>query len=255
MRLFGSAKLPAFIDRQTKAAARIFNFYWDHFDGRLHALEEEKASWQEATANVNRLALDRINEILGPAIASVQEMQERGFLIAHSVSEATLGETNVLTFAIEDEAERRLFSPSPFLALTRAATPADYAVARRVSWDAEAGELVCEVIAAFGDPGPHTDWVIAALAGSTLAEVKMLADTVAAKNTALAARDEAVDAAETASAAAILIAGGPVSSVNGKVGEVSLRAHEVLLQGGDGSVQDVVNDYAAFKNDVDGGTF
>lgn len=195
MRLFGSSKLPAFIDRQTKAVARVFNYYWDHFDARLHTLEETRASWEEATANVSRLALDRINEILGPAIASVAEMQERGFLIAHSSNANTLGQTDVLTFLVEDDAERRLFSPSPFLALTREATPDDYGVASRVSWDAGTGTLVCEVVAAFGDPGPHDDWVIAALAGSTLAQVEMLEQSIAARDRAQDWADKAEDSA------------------------------------------------------------
>lgn len=199
MRLFGSSRLPAFIDRQTKAVARVFNYYWDHFDGRLHALEEMRVSWEDATADVSRLAIDRINEILGPAIASVAEMQARGFLIAHSASSNELAATNVLTFAIDDEAERRLFTPSPFLALTRAATADDYAVARRVAWDSETGMLVCEVVAAYGDPGPHDDWVIAALAGSTMAQVEMLAGATAARDAAVVARGGAEDARDAAS--------------------------------------------------------
>ncbi len=202
MRLYGSSRLPAFIDRQTKAVARVFNYYWDHFDARLHALEEVRVSWQEATANVNQLALDRINEILGPAIASVAEMQARGFLIAHSASENILAETNVLTFDIADEDERRLFTPSPFLALTRAATADDYAVASWVSWDAQTGILVCEVVAAFGDPGPHDDWVIAALAGSTMAQVEMLTQARAARDAAVVARGGAEDARDLASGSA-----------------------------------------------------
>lgn len=202
MRLFGSSRLPAFIDRQTKAVARVFNYYWDHFDGRLHALEEMRVSWQDATADVSRLALDRINEILVPAIASVAEMQAHGFLIAHSASSNELAATNVLTFAIDDEAERRLFTPSPFLALTRAATADDYAVARRVAWDSEAGMLVCEVVAAYGDPGPHDDWVIAALAGSTMAQVEMLAGAMAARDAAVVARGGAEDARDLASGSA-----------------------------------------------------
>jgi hypothetical protein len=143
-------------------------------DVRLKPLQEQQADLDAATDAVRQVGLDRINEILTPAIQAVLTIQERGFLIANSNSSNTLGVGNVLTFAIDDEDERAVFTPSKFLMLTRLDNADDWGIARLYSYNNLTGTLVCTVTAFEGDPGPHTDWQVSAVAGSTVAQMALL---------------------------------------------------------------------------------
>ena len=174
-------------------------------EGRLAPLEAQRGALDDAIEGIQRVGLNRINEVLGPAIEAVLRIQERGFLIARSQSSATLAAGNVLSFFIEDEQERALFTPSPFTALTREATPNNYGVARTIAYDASNGEYLCEVISFEGDPGPHSDWVIAALAGSTVAQLAVLSDVLGAQQDVSALAGAAETSAQTAAQAVAAI--------------------------------------------------
>lgn len=184
----------------------------DAIEMRVRPVEDKKASLEAVEQLIRDVALQRINEVLTPAIQSVLLIQERGFLIARSSTSATIAANDVHTFVIADEHERATFVPGPYPALTREGSPDDTAVTRLVDWNAATGELMLEIIAVFGDPGPHDDWVIVATAGvanamrAMLDEVRTRSDQVAADRLAVAddraaaqtARGQAVAAAAAA---------------------------------------------------------
>lgn len=176
-------------------------------------LQSQKAELDGAISTFEAIGLERINEILVPAIQSVLVIQERGFLVAHSETANTLVQGDVLTFYVEDPDERVLFTPSPFVAVTREDNADDYAIARRVSYDKDAGAFICEVLSISGDPGPHADWVIGAMAGPTLAAISN-AEYVAG------ARQDVLDAQ-----AAIAISANAVASAVAGTTEASVQAH------------------------------
>ncbi|MCZ4274218.1 hypothetical protein, partial [Maritalea porphyrae] len=120
------------------------------------------------------VALERINNVLTPAIEHIQTVQDKGFLLAHSPSNVALLDGETLVFQIESEAERSLFTPSPFLSITREANATDIGIARRIGWDAISGDLTVQIEAAFGDGIAHDDWVISATAGVAEAQRSML---------------------------------------------------------------------------------
>lgn len=163
-------------------------------DLKFAPLEEQRAILDEMMSTFRQVALDRINTVLTPAIQSVLIMQERGFLVARSSSAGELGNGNVLTLIIDDEAERSTFTPSPFVILTREDNFEDFGVAQTHSYNKETGSFVCEVVAFGGDPGPHNDWVIGAVAGSTVAQMAMLQEAIALRDQTVAAKDDAVSA-------------------------------------------------------------
>lgn len=186
----------------------------DQVESRLGPVEAKKADFEAAEQLIRVVALQRINETLTPAIQQVLDLVSRGFMIAHSGSEAIFGNGNVLTLIVPEGGERDLFTPSPFTAVTREANADDFAICRTISYVAEIGEYVGEVIAFYGDEGPHDDLVIGALAGPTVAQKAMLdlvmeaLDDITAKhatvvaNTATVAADKATVAADKAIAVA-----------------------------------------------------
>ena len=173
-------------------------------EARLNPLEAQSGSLDAAIEAIRKVGLDRINEVLVPAIQMILDIQSKGYLIANSSTSATLANGNILTLTIDDEDQRRLFTPSPFVALTRAATPDDYAILRTVAYTEQDGKYIGEVLSFEGSAGPHGDWVLGALAGSTIAGLSALNRALTARNEAVAAAAAAVPAAAVATAKADL---------------------------------------------------
>lgn len=171
-------------------------------EARFKPLEAQSGSLDAAIEAIRKVGLDRINEVLVPAIQLILDIQSKGFMIAASSTPATMVTGDVLTFVIDDEGQRALFTPSDFVALTRASTPDDYAVLRTVAYTASTGQYIGQVIAYEGSAGPHSNWVLGALAGSTMASVMAMSRVMAARADAVAAAAVAVPAAVTATAKA-----------------------------------------------------
>lgn len=162
--------------------------YWNRrfedLDRRVAGNEESLQEFVGLAGSVEGIALDRLNLILAPALSKIGLVSEQGFLLAHSATEATLtlGSTVVLT--IQDAAERELFAPTRFLAITRIDNIDDYAFARRVSYSKITGELEVVIEQVFGNPGPFIDWEISCSAGVSMAIAEMLDDALDARDIA-----------------------------------------------------------------------
>lgn len=157
-------------------------------ENRIKPLEVDAARVEQAVQDVRNIALERINDVLTPAISNILDLEQRGFLRANSATPVTLvaGEIRALEVV---EADRAIFSPSAFVALTRTSTLDDYAICRNAGWDSATGTLVLELITVQGGPGPFSDWEISALAGPTIAQITLLAESVAAAEAATGAAD------------------------------------------------------------------
>jgi hypothetical protein len=151
-------------------------------EARLKTIEIKGADFDVVRDQVLGVLLARINEVLTPQINAISNIVNMGFLIAYSDSSAALAPGNVLLFTIEDEEQRMVFTPSPRVSLSRVANYTDYAIAQVSDWNRETGELVVVVEAAWGNPGPFTDWVIAALPGDTLAAIQAADEAITAMN-------------------------------------------------------------------------
>lgn len=161
-------------DDSTEFDARFWNRFVSEVAVRLRALDKIRIDWEVVSQQGIAVALDRINEVLLPAATRIREVAELGFLIARSTTERTLVEGQTITFIVDEET-RELFTPGPFLALTRLSTPDDYAVTRLMFFDRTTGVLDLRIEAVFGDPGPHSDWQISAVAGAVNAQIQILA--------------------------------------------------------------------------------
>ena len=191
-------------------------------------LDEDVTSVTTDTDRLVALGLNRVNEVLGPLLAKVQAASENGFLVATSATSITVTNGLQSTLAITDPAQRDLFTPTPYVLLTRQAegTEDDYAVLRVEDYNRENGGLAFEVILTNGEIGDaaHNDWVISATAGISVA---VLEAATAVQATLELAQQAAQDAADAAATAETVLASGPVTSVNGKTGIVVLGMSDI----------------------------
>lgn len=159
-------------------------------DQRLRSLEPFSPSWEQAVNDLRLVGLSRLNDAILPAYQRIQLLSTLGFLFAGSSSEVTLTDEMTATFVIDDETEASLFTPTPFLALTRSSTVDDWAIAQLISYEQATGTLMVKVKTINGNAGPHTDWQIGACAANTAAAMAYFAEIDAARvqsNTAKAA--------------------------------------------------------------------
>ncbi|MCA1379385.1 tail fiber domain-containing protein [Bradyrhizobium sp. BRP05] len=157
-------------------------------DARLRSLEPFSPSWEQAVNDLRLVGLSRLNDAILPAYQRIQLLSTLGFLFAGSSSEVTLTDEMTATFVIDDETEASLFTPTPFLALTRSSTVDDWAIAQFISYEAATGTLMVKVKTVNGNPGPHTDWQIGACAANTAAAMAYFTEIDAARNAANTAK-------------------------------------------------------------------
>jgi hypothetical protein len=157
-------------------------------DQRLRSLEPFTPSWQQAVNDLRDVGLSRLNDAILPAYNRIQLLSTLGFLFAGSSSEVTLTSDMTATFVIDDETQKSLFTPTPFLALTRSSTVNDWAIAQLISYESATGTLMVMVKTINGNPGPHTDWQIGACAASAIASMAYFAQIDAARNAANTAK-------------------------------------------------------------------
>ena len=157
-------------------------------ENRIKPLETDADRVAQAVQDVRDIALTRINDVLTPAIANILDLEQRGFLRAFSATPATLVAGDIRMLEVV-EADRAIFSPSAFVALTRVSVLDDYAICRNLGWDSATGTLSLELIMVEGNPGPFSDWEISALAGPTIAQISLLAEATAAARAATGAAD------------------------------------------------------------------
>lgn len=194
----------------------------------LAELDAEITRINSATDNLVTLGLTRVNEVLGPALATASAAAENGFLVATSSTPQTVSVGLQTTFEVDDTPARALFAPTPYVVLTRdgGTNLNDWAAFRVDAYDRDNGGLAGEVVAVNGAIGgaEHSDWVISASAGLAASVI----ETAAAVSNALQlAQQAAEDAAAAAEVAESVLANGPVSSVNGATGEVAIGIGDI----------------------------
>ncbi|MCI5078706.1 hypothetical protein [Oricola sp.] len=231
----------------------------------LAALDAGLASVSSATDQLVELGLVRLNEVLGPALATAQAAAENGFLVATSSTALTLTVGLATTLALDEGSGRALFSPTPIVILTRMGSndPDDWAAFRVSSYNRDNGGLAGEVLAVNGNIGAaeHDDWVVSCSAG--LATSILTAATEVSNALALA-QQAAMDATAAAATAEQVLASGPVASVNGQTGIVAIGIADIpnltaqlatKAASSHGHTIAEVSGLQAALDNVDGGTY
>jgi hypothetical protein len=207
--------------RDTEFDGTYWNKFVSELQARFAALDSIKISWDTIVQEGLSVAIDRINEVLGPAAERIQNIAALGFLSVSSSTSRTIG-AGINNFMIDAGDARDLFVPTPWVAITREADPLDYAIGQVTFFDRASGSMDIQVVYIEGDAGPHNDWTISAVAGQALAQATILGDTFAARDAALASKDAAV-ASASGSAASAATANGARSATEGFRDEVNNR--------------------------------
>lgn len=240
-----------FKDREPLVKAKLDRAF-EYIMAKFRTLDSHVPDWIKAVDELRQVGLQRIDEAIRPAYQRVMNLAKFGFLLASSETRLTLAVGDRRVFAIDDEAQRSLFTPTAFVTVTRTANATDWAIARVERYDADNGLLTVVIEAAHVSSGAHDDWQITASAGSVSAAIALLADTRAARDAAIAIKNDtaaiklsavqdilvirdaaqaarlaAERAANDANTAALLIEGGPVASVNGETGNVLLTQDSI----------------------------
>jgi hypothetical protein len=211
---------PTFADFRVKRKEAMDALF---FDRRFRTIVETLVAYatelerQGATADeLVEVGLERIDTVLTPALARVQQAAELGFLVATSNTSLTLQVGESAVFEVSEDT-RGLFTPTPFITVTRGTvgTEGQWAVGQLVAWNAETGGLEVEILSITGISGAHTDWILSAASGipASIAAMASQVDTDAAQVAADRAFIEGIVSD---------IGDGPVTSVAGKTGAVAL---------------------------------
>ncbi len=212
---------------------------WDNLlrtlELRFKRQEDREPSLDAALESLLEVGLNRIDETLAPAILSINEVAQLGFLIAQSATSHTLSVGVINTWIVPAGPIRRNFAPGPLSIIQRTGDHDVWAILETQTYQSVAGSYAAKVIAmsagAIAEPGPWTDWVIGAPAGSTLAQMAMLEEGKAVRDVTVAAKDLAVPAATTATSAAG-IATSAAGTATAAAGVATTKAGEAVAAAG-----------------------
>lgn len=149
-------------------------------ESRLKPLDDKIVNYDVVVGQLTATGLDRVNEILIPAVQSVIDLTDLGFMTAPSTYSVAL-DTGPATWVIDAGPQRTNFRPTPWVYIQHNEVLGDWAVGRLVAYDHVSGvlELNIEFIPVGADPGPHVNWTLSMSPAATptlLSEVPTAAD-------------------------------------------------------------------------------
>jgi len=211
-------------------SADKLNPIFQSIDDRLFPLEAVVISWEQALATVQDRVLQRSEDVIAGLRNRLVEITQLAWLTGRSSTSVVLA-TDTDVSLIIDEADRALFTPGPFAVISRTADPYAYAIVRTLQFDRTRGQWDVRVVAAAGNLATaYTDWSIAAVAGSSLAQMVWLAEGKTARDATLAARDLAKTYADRTAADVVSTgmnragAEAAATTANTKAGEAAASA-------------------------------
>lgn len=151
-------------------------------EARFEVGEAQSGRIDSAILDMQSVALARINGFLNPAAQTIQNLLTLGFMVAHSTSSVRLTQGAIKTFTVTAGVQRDIFTPTAFLAVTRAANYNDYAIAEMIAYDKNTGQLDLRLLTVgLLDPlntGPFSDWTVSAAAAGVLAVLTWMATAI-----------------------------------------------------------------------------
>lgn len=191
------SELSSFLSTRNKEwSAKLWDGFIEAVQARLAPLEEQLDIQKEVTDAIIARGLTVIEQELAPIVAQADQILDEttasitakierfeqkvtgGTVICMSNTAATLANAATINFVIVPE-DREFFAPTPFLALSRATTVANWALAKVNSFNRLTGVLSVTLEQVTGPGGPYTDWIITSLPGVTLLQKTYYEQTLA----------------------------------------------------------------------------
>ena len=141
---------------------------------RVKVLEANGEAVADIQREVNDTVLAQTEQVLAGLRAQLAQIVQLDWLTGTSATPITLvaGQERGLILPADEWA---LFAPGPWSVVQRISEPATYAVVRTINFDRTLGQFDFTVVTVAGAAGPFADWSISAVAGSTLAQMVLLA--------------------------------------------------------------------------------
>ncbi|MGI9425939.1 MAG: hypothetical protein ACR2PA_22380, partial [Hyphomicrobiaceae bacterium] len=146
------------VDDETPVDPEWVKRVFGDLDNRIDSLEEQKATVDEAVAELQELGLERIDEVLAPAFQEVQDLANLGVLLSADSDTSVAIATGSKSFTIVED-DRDTFAPASYLIIRSKADSANAMSGFLTSYDRETGALVVDVQQANGS-GTHADWEV-----------------------------------------------------------------------------------------------
>ncbi|QGA57781.1 hypothetical protein [Brucella sp. 2280] len=189
--------LSSFLSTRNKEwSANLWDGFIEAVQARLAPLEEQLDIQKEVADAIIARGLTVIEQELAPIVAQADQILDEstaeitakldrfehkvtgGTVICASNTSATLTSAATLNLTVIP-ADREFFAPTPFLALSRASTTANWAIAKVNSFNRSTGVLAITLEQVTGAGGPYTDWIITSLPGATMLQKSYYEQTLA----------------------------------------------------------------------------
>ena len=154
--------LPAAIDfaKNRDASPDRMNTAMTHLDGRLRALEVQRATFDATLQQLQQIGLQRVNDALQPYYQALQAIVSLGVLFNAGSATPLPIVTGPAAFSLA-EADRDRFAYAGFMIAVSSADSRNALLGRTVSYDRASGLYTLDVIIASGDAAAHpADWKI-----------------------------------------------------------------------------------------------
>lgn len=189
--------LSSFLSTKNKEwSAKLWDGLIEALGARLAPLEEQLNIQREVADAIIARGLTVIEQELAPIVAQADQILDEstaeitakmerfeakvtgGTVLTSSITSASLsnGATVNLTIA---QADREFFATTPYIALSRASTTANWAIGKVNSFNRTTGVLALTLEQVTGPGGPYTDWIITSLPAATLFQKSIYEQTLA----------------------------------------------------------------------------
>lgn len=216
--------LSSFLSTRSKEwSAKLWDGFIEAVQARLAPLEEQLDIQRQVTDAIIARGLTVIEQELAPIVAQAGEILDQntaeleakiarfeakvtgGTVLTTSASSVSLSNGATISLVIA-AADREFFAATPYVAVSRASTVANWAIGKVNSFNRATGALSLTLEQVTGAGGPYADWIITSLPGATLLQKAYYEQTLALRGEVaadkLAVSDDRV-AADAAKAIAV----------------------------------------------------
>jgi len=205
----------------------FFNKRFSAIFSEFSDLDSRMTIYDAQVANLVAVGLQRINDLLGPMLAKIQQASDLGFLQCQSIGTSiSLIAGNAEGFRVTEGAD--LFTPTPFLMVQDITDNTNWGIVSvdAGGWTPSTGDLATHCVYCTKTQA-STQWYISCSAAQLPAMQNLLSQSQTAATTCNNDVAAVNSSMVTINAALSAIAAGPVVSVAGRTGVVTLAESDI----------------------------